>query len=206
MVLDVKKTFEKRLQEVLKSNIDLDGVKFLRNEITVKKSEDAVGRIGFRFLSNANGYILAASADSADLQSFFSEIKPPYKPNIATGLAFAMNTSMEIDKLFSPNQGGAIALPRNEVEIESVCQWICGKVKDVYLPRVLRVLEADPRLVDDVLANPDYYSYPVLTIIFAVYKNNLNTDGLNFDYMLGKKVSKNKNYDAELLRKHGLLV
>jgi hypothetical protein len=206
MVLDVKKTFEKRLQEVLKSSIDFDGVKFLRNEISVKKSGDAVGRIGFRFLSNASGYILAASADSADLQSFFNEIKPPYKPNVATGLAFAMNTSMEVDKLFSPNQGGAIALPRDEVEVESVCQWICGKVKDVYLPRVLRVLEADPRLLDDVLKDPGYYSYPVLTIIFAAYKNNLKVDSLNFDYILGKKISKNKNFDAELFKKFGLLV
>jgi hypothetical protein len=206
MVLDVKKTFEKRLQEVLKSSIDFDGVKFLRNEISVKKSGDAVGRIGFRFLSNANGYILAASADSADLQSFFNEIKPPYKPNVATGLAFAMNTSMEVDKLFSPNQGGAIALPRDEVEVESVCQWICGKVKDVYLPRVLRVLEADPRLLDDVLKDPGYYSYPVLTIIFAAYKNNLKVDSLNFDYILGRKISKNKNFDAELFKKFGLLV
>jgi hypothetical protein len=206
MVLDVKKAFEKRLQEVLKYNIELDGVKFLRNEIAIKKNCDSVGRIGFRFLSNANGYILAASADSADLQNFFKEMRPPYKPNVATGLAFAMNTSMEIDKVFSLNQGGAIALPQDEAEIESVCQWICGKVKDVYLPRVLRVLEADPCLVDDVLENPDYYSYPFLTIIFVVIRGNLNVSGLNFDYMLGKKFSKSKNFDIELLNKFGFRV
>ncbi|WP_322071855.1 hypothetical protein [Paraburkholderia bannensis] len=206
MSMDVRKSFEKRLQETLRSDIDLKGVKIIRNEIVINQGDGKVGRIGFRFLSNANGYILSASADSQEFQDFFRSMEPPYRPNIPTGLVFAMNTSMETEKLFSPNQGGAVTLPRDESEIEQTCQWICGKVKEIYLPRVLRVLNNSPKLIDDVIANPDYYSYPMLTVVFSALNGGAGFGGLNIDYILGRKFSKNKNYDSDLLRKFGGLV
>ncbi|WP_321880665.1 hypothetical protein [Paraburkholderia bannensis] len=203
---DVRKLFEKRLQETLRSNIDLKGVKIIRNEIVVNQRDGKIGRIGFRFLSNANAYILSASADSQKFQDFFKSMEPPYRPNIPTGLVFAMNTSMETEKLFSPNQGGAVTLPRDESEIEQACQWICKKVKEIYLPRVLRVLDNSPKLIGDVMANPDYYSYPMLTIVFSALNNEAGLDGFNIDYLLGGKRSNNKKYDSDLLRKFGGLI
>ncbi|MCA8235617.1 hypothetical protein [Burkholderia cenocepacia] len=202
MSAELKKIFEKRLQNVLKENIDEIGVKVSRAEIVVDRDGMGNGRIGFRFLRNANGYILSAAADSPSLQDFYASRSPPYKPNIPTGLVMAMNTSMETVKSFSPNVGGAIDLPRDEEEIESACRWICEKVTSIYLPRVINVVEVNSGLVRDVMQNPNYYSYPFLTIVFAAKKNGISLNGLDTDYLLGKKVSGNKSFDGEVLKEY----
>ncbi|MBM2767707.1 MULTISPECIES: hypothetical protein [Burkholderia] len=202
MDAELKRVFEKRLQEILKENISERGVKVLRGEIVVDREGAGNGRIGFRFLRNANGYILSAAADSFILQDFYAIKKPPYKPKIPTGLVMAMNTSMETVKSFSPNIGGAIDLPRDEVEIESACRWICEKVMGIYLPRVINVIEIDSGLVRDVMENPSYYSYPFLTIAFAAKRNGIGLDGLDVDYLLGRKVSGNKSFDGDVLKEY----
>ncbi|WP_152603912.1 hypothetical protein [Burkholderia pyrrocinia] len=202
MSVELKKIFEKRLQETLKENIGESGVKVSRGEILVGREGVGNGRIGFRFLKNANGYILSAAADSPDLQDFYKNSNPPYKPKIPTGLVLAMNTSMEVVKSFSPNVGGAVDLPRNEMEVESTCRWICEKVVSIYLPRVMNVVGVKSGLIRDVMDNPSYYSYPFLTIIFAAKRNGVGLDGLDVDYLLGKKVSANKSFDENILKEY----
>jgi hypothetical protein len=202
MSAELKKTFEKRLQNFLKENISEKGVKVSRGEIVVDREGMGNGRIGFRFLRNANGYILSAAADSPGLQDFYVSRNPPYRPKIPTGLVMAMNTSMETVKSFSPNVGGAIDLPRDEEGIESACRWICEKVASIYLPRVINVVEINSGLVRDVMENPNYYSYPFLTIVFAAKKNGIGLNELDTDYLLGKKVSGNKSFDGEVLKEY----
>ncbi|WP_333975508.1 hypothetical protein [Burkholderia cepacia] len=202
MTAELKKIFEKRLQEVLKENISESGVKVSKGEILVGRESAGYGRIGFRFLKNANGYILSAAADSPDLQDFFKENNPPYKPKIPTGLVLAMNTSMEVVKSFSPNIGGAVDLPRNEMEVESTCRWICEKVASIYLPRVINVVDGKVELIRDVMENPGYYSYPFLTIVFSAKKNGVELSGIDVDYLLGKNISGNKSFDEGVLRKY----
>ncbi|WP_124838674.1 hypothetical protein [Burkholderia cepacia] len=202
MTAELKKIFEKRLQEVLKENISESGVKVSKGEILVGRESAGYGRIGFRFLKNANGYILSAAADSPDLQDFFKENNPPYKPKIPTGLVLAMNTSMEVVKSFSPNIGGAVDLPRNEMEVESTCRWICEKVESIYLPRVINVVDGKVELIRDVMENPGYYSYPFLTIVFSAKKNGVELSGIDVDYLLGKNISGNKSFDEGILKKY----
>ncbi|HDR9483833.1 TPA: hypothetical protein QDC20_001146 [Burkholderia aenigmatica] len=202
MGAELKKIFEKRLQETLKESIDGSGVKVSRGEIVVGREGVGNGRIGFRFLRNANGYILSAAADSPDFQDFYKKSNPPYKPKIPTGMVFAMNTSMEVVKSFSPNIGGAVDLPRNEEEVESTCRWICEKVVNIYFPRVINVVEVRPDLIRDVMDNPNYYSYPFLTIVFAARKNGIELSGLDVDYLLGKKVSGNRSFDENILKEN----
>ncbi|CAI8695426.1 hypothetical protein BTK96_000341 [Burkholderia pyrrocinia] len=202
MSTELKGIFEKRLRETLRENVSGSGVKVSRGEILVGREGVGNGRIGFRFLKNANGYILSAAADSPDLQSFYKNSNPPYKPKIPTGLVLAMNTSMEEVKSFSPNVGGAVDLPRDEMEIESACRWMCERVENIYLPRVINVIEIKPGLIRDVLDNPNYYSYPFLTIVFAARRCGLGLDGLDVDYLLGKKVSGNKSFDENILKKY----
>ncbi|MCA8272686.1 hypothetical protein LGN17_09185 [Burkholderia sp. AU30280] len=200
MSAEVKGIFEKRLQETLGENVSESGIKVSKGEILVGREGAGNGRIGFRFLKNANGYILSAAADSPDLQEFYKNSNPPYKPKIPTGLVLAMNTSMEVVKSFSPNIGGAVDLPRNDMEIESTCRWICEKVVNVYLPRVINVVEIKSGLIRDVMDNPSYYSYPFLTIIFAAKRNGVGLDGLDVDYLMGKNVSRNKSFDENVLK------
>ncbi|WP_124524141.1 MULTISPECIES: hypothetical protein [unclassified Burkholderia] len=200
MDVELKKKFEKRLQEVLKGNINEIGVKVSRGEIIVDREGAGSGRIGFRFLRNANGYILSAAADSPRLQDFYVGSNPPYKSKIPTGLVLAMNTSMEAVKSFSPSVGGVVDLPRNEVEMESTCRWICEKVVGIYLPRVVNAVEVNSGLIKGVMDNPNYYSYPFLTIVFAAKKNGVGQDGLDVEYLLGKNVSGNKSFDRSILK------
>ncbi|WP_143331077.1 hypothetical protein [Burkholderia aenigmatica] len=199
MSVKLKNFFEKRLQETLSENIGESGVKVLRGEVLIGQEGEGSGRIGFRFLKNANGYILSASADSRELQDFYKNSNPPYKPKIPTGLVLAMNTSMETVKSFSPNTGGAVDFPRNEMEVESTCRWICEKVANVYLPRVVDVVEVKPGLIRDVMENPGYYSYPFLTIVFAAKKNDIGVGELDVDFILGGKISSNKSFDGDVL-------
>ncbi|VWC64830.1 hypothetical protein BLA9940_03592 [Burkholderia aenigmatica] len=202
MNVELKKIFEKRLQEVLTENICESGVKVSRGEILVGQEEEGRGRIGFRFLKNANGYILSASADSRELQDFYKNSNPPYKSKIPTGFVLAMNTSMETVKLFSPNIGGAVDFPRNQMEVEPTCRWICEKVANIYLPRVIDVVGGKPGLIRDVMENPGYYSYPFLTIVFAAKKNGIGLGELDVDFILGKKISVNKSFDGDVLKRN----
>ncbi|VWC51046.1 MULTISPECIES: hypothetical protein [Burkholderia] len=202
MNVELKKIFEKRLQEVLTENICESGVKVSRGEILVGQEEEGRGRIGFRFLKNANGYILSASADSRELQDFYKNSNPPYKSKIPTGFVLAMNTSMETVKLFSPNIGGAVDFPRNEMEVEPTCRWICEKVANIYLPRVIDVVGGKPGLIRDVMENPGYYSYPFLTIVFAAKKNGIGLGELDVDFILGRKISVNKSFDGDVLKRN----
>ncbi|MBN3826831.1 hypothetical protein G3O00_24860 [Burkholderia sp. Ac-20384] len=200
MSVELKKFFEKRLQETIRENIGESGVKVSRGEILVGQEGEGSGRIGFRFLKNANGYILSAAADSRELQDFYKNSNPPYKPKIPTGLVFAMNTSMETVKSFSPNVGGAVDLPRNEMEVESTCRWICEKVANIYLPRMVNVVGGKPGLIRDVMENPGYYSYPFLTIVFAAKKNGIGVGELDVDFILSKKISFNKSFDGDFMK------
>ncbi|MCA8293745.1 hypothetical protein LGN19_08085 [Burkholderia sp. AU30198] len=202
MNVELKKIFEKRLQEVLTENICESGVKVSRGEILVGQEEEGRGRIGFRFLKNTNGYILSASADSRELQDFYKNSNPPYKSKIPTGFVLAMNTSMETVKLFSPNIGGAVDFPRNEMEVEPTCRWICEKVTNIYLPRVIDVVAGKPGLIRDVMENPGYYSYPFLTIVFAAKKNGIGLGELDVDFILGRKISVNKSFDGDVLKRN----
>ncbi|WP_369324940.1 hypothetical protein AB5985_20235 [Burkholderia cepacia] len=202
MSAELRKIFEKRLQEVLKEKVTESGAKVSKGEILVGREGVGNGRIGFRFLKNANGYILSAAADSPDLQDFFKKNSPPYKPRIPTGLVLAMNTSMERVKSFSPNPGGAVDLPRNEMEVESTCRWICEKVTGIYLPRVINAMEVGARLIWDVMENPNYYSYPLLTIVFAAKRNGVELGGLDVDYLLGSRVSGSRSFDEGVIKEY----
>lgn len=202
MSAELRKIFEKRLQEVLTEKVSESGAEVSKGEILVGRESVGSGRIGFRFLKNANGYILSVAADSPDLQDFFKKNNPPYKPRIPTGLVLAMNTSMERVKSFSPSSGGAVDLPRNEMEVESTCRWICEKVTGIYLPRVINAMEVGVGLIRDVMENPSYYSYPFLTIVFAAKSNDVELSGLDVDYLLGGKVSGSKLFDEGVLKKY----
>lgn len=200
MSMELRKIFEKELQDYLKDTFSsFKNVKVIRNEIGVKVG-DAIGRIGFRFLNNAQGYNLSMSVSLPELRNFYMEISPPYRPNVATDFEFVMNTSMEIGfKSFAPNMGGTVDLPRNEVERKKACEWIAGKVQDIYFPRLMNVIELKPVLIDDVLAHPDYYAYPFLTILYVIKKNNIPLESLNMEAIMSKRMMGNKAFDKNLL-------
>lgn len=206
MTADLRKIFEAELCSYFKVHFELDAnVKILKNEIAIKKTKynNASGDVGFRFLNNAKGYILYAGVESPELEEFFNEISPPYRSNKPEGVIYAMNTSMETGfKSFSPNLGGTVDLPKNEGERLKACEWIYQKVKDIYLPRVMNLIELNPKVIDDVLLFPDYYAYPFLTILYVVKKNKIPPSQLNMELIFSKKVVGSKSFDKELFNSY----
>lgn len=203
MTTELRKLFEVELHNYLKVNFECgSNIKLLKNEISIKKTKDneASGDVGFRFLNNACGYILYTGVNSPELIGFFNEVNPPYRSNKPEGIVYAMSTSMERSfKSFSPNIGGTVDLPINEEGRKKACGWIYTKVKDIYLPRVMNLIELKPETINDVIAHPEYYAYPFLTILYIIKKNNIPLSELNMESILSKKVSGNRSFDKNLL-------
>ncbi|ECC9475163.1 hypothetical protein HM25_002482 [Salmonella enterica subsp. enterica serovar Carno] len=200
MTSELRKKFEAELQYYLKDKLSSSAfIKVIRNEVKLTVGQVS-GRIGFRFLNNAQGYILSESVSLPELRNFYNQVTPSYRPNFTTNFELVMNTSMEHGfKSFSPNMGGTVDLPRNEDEREKTCEWIYTKVKDIYLPRVMNLIELKPETINDVIAHPEYYAYPFLTILYIIKKNNIPLSELNMESILSKKVSGNRSFDKNLL-------
>ncbi|RAW87457.1 hypothetical protein [Photorhabdus laumondii] len=203
MTIELRKLFEIDLQNYLKSNFNLDSnVKFLKNEISIKKTKNnaSSGDIGFRFLNNAHGYILYTGVNSPELLHFFKEVNPPYRSNKPENVVYSMNTSMENGfKSFSPTMRGTVDLPRNEEERKKTCEWIYTKVRDIYLPRTMNLIEIKPDAIKDITSFPDYYAYPFLTILYIIKKNNILLSDLDIESIFNKNITGNKSFDKNLL-------
>ena len=202
MSIELRKQFETELNNYLKENLTCyKNIKVLKNKINVNGVGvvDAQGELSWGYLNNANGYFLSLSVDSIELNDFFNEITPPYKTNLMTNKTFYMNTLMEKFKLFATRIGGTVDLPVSEKERSKTCEWIYTKIKDIYLPRVINLIELKPKTIDDVIDNPGYYAYPFLTILYVIKKNNIPLDSLNMESILSKKIVGNKSFDKNLL-------
>ncbi|EQB97872.1 hypothetical protein [Photorhabdus temperata] len=131
----------------------------------------------------------------------FDMNKPSNKPE---NVVYSMNTSMENGfKSFSPTMRGTVDLPRNEEERKKTCEWIYTKVKDIYLPRTMNLIEIKPDAIKDIISFPDHYAYPFLTILYIIKKNNIILSDMDMDmdmeYILSKKITGNKSFDKNLL-------
>ena len=205
---ELRKLFETELHNYLKANlVCASNIKCLKKEISIKKTKDneASGHIGFRFLNNARGYNLYTAAYSPELITFFYEVNPPYRSNLPEGIVYAMNTSMEGSfKSFAPNFGGTVDLPRNEEEREKACEWIYTKVRDIYLPRAINLIELKPETVNDIILFPNYYAYPFLIILYLIKKHNMSLSDKDMELVFSKRkrIIGNKSFDKQLLEKY----
>ena len=205
---ELRKLFENELYNYLKTNlVCASNIKCLKKEISIKKTKhnEASGRIGFRFLNNACGYTLNTGAYSPELITFFYEVNPPYSSKLPEGIVYAMNTSMEGSfKSFAPNFGGTVDLPRNEEERKKACEWIYTKVRDIYLPRAINLIELKPETVKDIILFPDYYAYPFLTILYLIKKHNMSLSDKDMELVFSKRkrILGNKSFDKQLLERY----
>ena len=206
MTQNLKLDFEKQLKEELTILLSsYKNINISSNEIEIKikktKNNSAQGFIALDYLVNAKGYALVMSVDSPEFQNFIKEVNPPYKSNLLTEHTLAMTSSGEKNKTFSPTIGGAVALPRTPDKIEETCQWICERITSIYLPRLFHLINFESELIQDILENPDHYSYPFPLILYAVRKNNLSINDVDEHLLFSKKISKNKSYDRSLVEK-----
>ncbi|MGG8095100.1 hypothetical protein PGO14_05825 [Klebsiella aerogenes] len=199
---ELRKQFETVLADCFKTRLLLGPkIKVLKNSICIKKTNsiNGQGELAWGYLNNADGYFLSLSVESFELKDFFNEITPPYKSNLLTDKTLFMNTLMEKFKIFATKIGGTVDLPKNEEERSKACEWIYTKVKDIYFPRVMNLIELKPETINDIIAHPEYYAYPFLTILYIIKKNNIPLSELNMESILSKKVLGNRSFDKNLL-------
>lgn len=191
MSAELRKLFEKQLQEYLKQRFkDRPDIKVNRNELVIK-SKDAVGRMGFQYVTRAQGYTLSQSVSHPALLEFCMGMLNPEEPESVLEYVFAMNTSMEAGfKSFAINMGGTVDLPRNDVQRAETCAWIEEKLEQIYLPRLMNLLLLKPEAIDDITAHPEYYFYPFPMILYLIQHNRMSEDKLNMELLLSKRVQK----------------
>ena len=203
MTKNVKTDFEKKLKAYLADRFaEQKDIKVLKNEILIE-AENGQGRIRFRYLRNLQGYSLSESVSMPAIQDFFEKTSPPYKLHFGTGFVLVMNPSMESKyKQFSPT--GTVSLPRDEEELDEVCDYFYQKIKDIYLPRIRNLLQENKQVIEDVLRFPNYYKYPFLTILYIIEKNELKLERKEWDAILSRRIMGNKKFDQLLLERYSL--
>lgn len=199
MKKEQRKKFETHLIFTLKKFFgDKKEIKILKTGISVK-NEQGEAKLNWRFLNNANGYSLSVSVVHNKLKQFIESTPPPYPPNNHGDCELVMNTSMEKSNFRQLSREGVVLLPSNDVEIEQVSEYMCKRIEDIYLPRALSLLENKTETIDDVKTFPQYYKYPISTIVFIAKQNGLKINDFNFDELLSKKISGNRNFDRMLI-------
>lgn len=200
---DIKILFEKYLQSYLKEMFTSErNMKFLKKKIIIKAMDGNLSNaeIYFDYISSSKEYVMYICVKSPELEAFYEKIQPPYNSNFVKGVTYLMNTRMEVGfKSFSSNMFGSIPLPRDEAECIETCKWIYEKIKDIYLPRIMNIININTDLVNDIIQFPQYYAYPFLTILYVEVKNKNNIIEKNKELIFNKKIIGNKSFDEKLL-------
>jgi hypothetical protein len=138
------------------------------------------------------------TAWSPEFSDFLKEIDPPYSSNVPAGFDhhFFMSTIMENRGVYSRSDG-KIILPKNEDDLNKIISHIGSCLNDFYIPWMENFTGFSVGLIDKILNNPEFYSYPVPLIEYICRENFISFESMGVQ--LRKGVVKNKKYDEELL-------
>ncbi|QIH05206.1 MULTISPECIES: hypothetical protein [unclassified Pseudomonas] len=170
-IKELRSHFEKALQGFLKSELaGYPGVKVTKNKIAVSHKESgAVANLHFEYLANSRAYETIILVEHPTLQAELDSIGPPYPSNLPNAkFVYSMSTVSEDD--------ACPLLPVTEQGIESTCQRLLRRLQETDLPIVSNLLNLGPGLVNDVIARPKYFSYPVPLIFIALRSNGMKPD------------------------------
>jgi hypothetical protein len=167
-------------------------------KITSETIPGNLGEIEFDYLGDQKAYYFGVFAWSEDFSRFIEKPSPPYESNIPEGFEyqFSMNTLMEDRGVYS-RSNGKLLLPDNTQGIEENIAHIRKCIGDFYIPWVQRFVSISPNLIDDIIKNPRFYSYPAPLIAYAMKHNSMRVEDINI--MPGKSIIKNKEFDEKLL-------
>lgn len=194
--------FENRLQLHLKNTFaDFSWLKVNKNML-VATFGDAEGNINFQYLNKSNGYTLSMFVESPEIKNYITSIQPIYRSNLIVDYVYCMTSSGESSKDFSRDYGGTLRLPKNENDVESACLWIESRMRSIFLPRMINILELRKELIDDAVKHPEYFAYPFLTIMKVIIKHQLQPTPQQMELFLSKRISRNKNFDGELIKNY----
>jgi hypothetical protein len=199
MSLEIRKNLEvellAELKQIASPHVDM---KVSRNKLSLFSAKEKLAEIYLQHLTKADGYYAGMEIYTCEAFSFCLSQSPPYKSRLLNA-SFCSKTSLsEETKQFGDELGGIIKTPAPQ-EINQAVKKISDRLKTFYLSKAENCILGRTALIDDVLAEPDNYAFPFLTIVFAAYKNNISLDSGVFKKTLAtKSIFGNKQFDLAL--------
>lgn len=201
MSMEIRKHLEVELLAALKQTTSphLD-LKASKNKLGLLAAKEKFGEIYVQHLTKADGYYAGLEIHTCEAFSFCKEQSPPYESRLLNASFLSKSSLSEEAKQFGDELGGIIRTPSPQA-ISATVKKISERLEKFFLPKAEHGVLGSPALFDDVLAEPDNYAFPFLTIVFAAHKNNLSLDSDVLKKALAtKSIFGNKQFDLALAK------
>lgn len=200
--VEMKKLLDQRLSGILKNSIhSKSNLKALKKSVKLQSKifPNSNGEIYIDFLGDAKEYCLGMSFMSGEFDSFIENLSIPYRSNRPSGSGshFALITYSENRGIFS-RSSGTIRLPTTEDELEATVAHISRAINESYIIMADRFLHFAPELIDDIISNPNFYSYPYLLILFTAKINGIGLDTIMNPRITNKRLLGNASFDKKI--------
>ena len=197
---EMKKAFDEALAFLLQNSVHTTqkmkaGKKSLK--IASLTFPRTVANLDFDYLSGQKAYYFSITCSSGEFESYISDVAPPYPSNKPPDLRhdFSMSTLMETRGVFSWLVG--IIYLSTAQNMERDINHIQNCLNEHYIPKIENFLTFSPSLIDDIIENPDFYSFPAPLMAFTMRINSIRAEDLKVS--LGKKILKNSIFDKNIL-------
>lgn len=202
MSLEIRKDVEAQLLAALKQiaspHLDLKAGK---NKLGLLVSKEKLGEIYVQHLNKADGYYAGMEIFTCEAFTFCKDQAPPYESRLLNASFLSKSSLSEDKKEFGDELGGIIRTPAPN-EVSATVSKITERLTKTYLTKAENCILGTPSLIDDVLAEPDNYAFPFLTILFAAQKHELSLDSQVLKKAFAtKSIFGNKQFDLALANK-----
>ncbi|NHZ39255.1 hypothetical protein [Massilia aquatica] len=187
---------------------DIVLLKPLKNGIKVldKATKQHLGGLTFDYLRNAGGVYVACEVTGGVVHDVLAGLVLPYESNLLIPATMSFNSLSEDRKEFSPDIGGVVRV-HDGMDIDRTCGEIIERLSKWHIPKMERLIAASEGLIDDVVAYPDHYAYPLPIIAICLIQNGCqDVDAALAPYARNKRIARNRNLDfLTALKVHPLL-
>lgn len=202
MSLEVRKNVEVELLASLKQitspHLELKAGK---KKLGLLVAKEKLGEIYVQHLTKADGYYAGMEIYICEAFSFCKNQSPPYQSRLLNTSFLSKSSLSEETKQFGDELGGIIRTPASQ-DISTAAKKISERLKLFFLSKAENCVLGTTLLIDDVLAEPDNYAFPFLTILFAAHKNNLRLDSELLKKVIAtKSIFGNRQFDLALASK-----
>ncbi|NHZ65546.1 hypothetical protein [Massilia genomosp. 1] len=187
---------------------DIALLKPLKNGIKMldKETKQQLGELTFDYLRNAGGVYVACEITGGVVHEVLAGLALPYDSNLLDCATMNFNSLSEERKEFSHDIGGVVRV-HDGMDIDRTCGEIIERLAKWHIPKMERLLAISEGLIEDVLAYPDHYAYPLPLIAICLIRNGCqDIDAALAPYARNKRITRHRHLDfLAALKQHPLL-
>ncbi|MGN8274942.1 hypothetical protein [Pseudomonas sp. SMN5] len=200
--MSILKSLEAELLKVLEQiRLPSVGLKASKNKLALSTAKEKLGEIYVQHLNKADGYYAGMEIFTCEALTFCRNQAPPYESRLLNAYFLSKSSLSEDKKEFGDELGGIIRTPASN-EVSATVSKITERLTKTYLTKAENCILGTLSLIDDVLAEPDTYAFPFLTILFAAQKHELSLDSQVLKKAFAtKSIFGNKQFDLALANK-----